>query len=163
MQFFSVPAGKLGLAISTLTLLFTPCFFTPCFVVAQTATAVASGSNTTGNLIAQPLIVQPVDESRLTVLKGNTHPFTRRQTDLGTAPASLPMERMLLVLKRSPEQGLALRAMIDSQQDKNSPNYHKWLTPEQFGKQFGPSDSDLQIVTAWLQSHGFRVEAPSNG
>ncbi len=163
MRFFSVSARKLGLAISTLTLLFTPCFFTPCFVAAQTAAAVASGSNTTGNLIAQPLIVQPVDESRLTVLKGNTHPLTHHQTDLGTAPASLPMQRMLLVLKRSPEQELALRAMIDNQEDKNSFTYHKWLTPEQFGKQFGPTDSDLQIVTAWLQSRGFRVEAPSNG
>jgi hypothetical protein len=73
------------------------------------------------------------------------------------------MERMLLVLKRSPEQELALRTMLDSQQDKNSPNYHKWLTPEQFGEHFGPNDSDLQTVTAWLRSHGFRVEAPSGG
>ena len=153
MRFCSVSPGKLGLAISTLTLL-----FPPCFVAAQTVTGVRFDANTPRNLIAQP-----VDESQLTVLEGNLHPFTRRHIDLGTAPASLPMERMLLVLKRSPEQELALRTMLDSQQDKNSPNYHKWLTPEQFGKRFGPTDSDLQIVTAWLQSHGFRVEAPSSG
>jgi subtilase family serine protease len=91
------------------------------------------------------------------VLKGNTHPLARREFDLGTAPATLPMERMLLVLKRSPEQETALRKLLDDQQDKNSPHYHKWLTPEQFGAQFGPSDADMQAITSWLQSHGFQV------
>jgi hypothetical protein len=64
---------------------------------------------------------------------------------------------MLLVLKRSPDQEHGLRKLLDDQQDKASPNYHKWLTPEQYGKQFGPSDSDLQAITSWLQSHGFQV------
>jgi len=72
------------------------------------------------------------------------------------------MERMLLVLKRSPEQETALRKLLDDQQDKNSPNYHKWLSPEQFGAQFGPSDADMQTIASWLQSHGFQV-APSKG
>ena len=107
--------------------------------------------------VRAPLITQPLDESRLTTLKGNTHPLARPVFDLGTAPASLPMERMLLVLKRSPEQEGTLRKLLDDQQDKGSPNYHKWLTPEQFGKQFGPSDSDIQTITNWLQSHGFQV------
>jgi subtilase family serine protease len=105
----------------------------------------------------RPLITEALDESRLTVLKGNTHPLARREFDLGTAPASLPMERMLLVLKRSDEQEGALRKLLDDQQDKNSPHYHKWVTPEQFGAQFGPTDADLQMVTSWLQSHGFQV------
>src|ERR1700691_3315791 len=102
------------------------------------------------------LITQPVDESNLTTLKGNTHPLARPEFDLGTAPATLPMERMLLVLKRSPEQETALGKLLDDQQDKASPNYHQWLTPEQFGKQFGPADEDMQTVSSWLQSHGFR-------
>lgn len=106
---------------------------------------------------ARPLITEPLDESRLTVLKGNTHPMARPEFDLGTAPASLPMERMLLVLKRGNEQETALRKLLDDQQDKNSPNYHKWLTPEQFGAHFGPSDGDMQTITTWLQSHGFQV------
>jgi hypothetical protein len=107
--------------------------------------------------IAQPLITQPVDEAQLTVLKGNTHALARPAFDLGTAPATLPMQRMLLVLKRSPQQEAALRKLLDDQQRKSSPNYHKWLTPEQFGQQFGPSDSDMQTITLWLQSHGFQV------
>src|ERR1700693_2955548 len=106
-----------------------------------------------------PLITQAIDESKLTRLKGNTHPLARPEFDLGTAPATLPMESMLLVLKRSPQQEFALRKLLDDQQDKASPSYHKWVTPEEFGKQFGPTDSDIQTITAWLQSHGFQVSA----
>jgi len=104
-----------------------------------------------------PLITKAVDESQLTTLKRNTHHLARKELDLGTAPATLPMERMLLVLKRSPEQQVALRKLLDDQQDKHSPNYHKWVTPEEFGKQFGPSDADMQTITEWLRAHGFQV------
>lgn len=110
-----------------------------------------------------PLITQPVDDAHLTILKGNRHPLAQSRFDLGAAPADLSMQRMLLVLKRSSAQELALRRLLNDQQDNASPNYHQWLTPEQFGKQFGPADSDLQIVTAWLQLHGFQVDPPSKG
>ncbi len=38
---------------------------------------------------------------------------------------------------------------------KSSGRYQGWLTPEQFGAQFGPSDVDIQAVTQWLASQGF--------
>jgi subtilase family serine protease len=103
------------------------------------------------------LITQPLEESNLTVLRGNTYPLARAQYDRGAAPASLPMQRMLLVLKRSPALEASLEALLDQQQDKSSPNYHAWLTPEQFGQQFGPADSDIQAITSWLQLQGFQV------
>ena len=106
---------------------------------------------------SRSLVTQAVDEEQLTVLKGNTHPLARPEFDLGTAPATLPMHRMLLVLKRSAEQESAVRKLLDDQQDKKSPSYHKWLTPTQFGEQFGPTDADIQTVSSWLQSHGFQV------
>jgi subtilase family serine protease len=106
---------------------------------------------------ARSLITQPVNETKLTVLKGDTHPLARPEFDRGAAPADLPMDRMMLVLKRSPEQESALEKLLAEQTDKTSPNYHKWLTPEQFGDQFGPSDSDIQAVISWLESHGFQI------
>jgi subtilase family serine protease len=111
----------------------------------------------------RPLITQPIVEGQLTTLKGNTHPLARAQFDIGAAPLDLSMQRMLLVLKRSPEQEFALRKLVDDQQDKASPNYHKWLTPDEFGVQFGPSDQDLQLVTGWLQTHGFQVNRVTHG
>jgi subtilase family serine protease len=103
------------------------------------------------------LITQPVDETKLTVLRGNTHPLARAEFDKGAAPADLPINHMRLVLKRSPEQESALEKLMAEQQDRSSPNYHKWLTPAEFGEQFGPSDQDVQTVTSWLQAQGFTI------
>jgi hypothetical protein len=108
-------------------------------------------------------IIQPIDETKLTVLKGNTHRLAQQQFDQGVAPPDLPMRRMLLVLRRSPEQQAGLGKLLSGQIDKSSPNYHKWLTPDQFGKQFGPADQDMQVVTSWLQSHGFEIGSVAKG
>ena len=108
-------------------------------------------------------ITQPVNEENLVTLRGNTHPLARPEYDQGAAPDSLPVERMLLVLQRSGEQEAALRKLLDEQQIKSSPNYHMWLTPEQFGQQFGPADADIQAVTGWLTSQGFQVSHVAAG
>jgi len=109
------------------------------------------------------LITESVDESKLTTLRGNTHPLARAQFDHGVAPDNLSMDHMLLVLKRSPQQEAALETLMAQQLDKSSPNYHKWLTPQQFGQQFGPSDQDIQKITSWLESHGFTIDNVANG
>ena len=108
-------------------------------------------------------VTQPVNLENLFVLRGNTHPLARPEHDQGAAPDSLPTERMLLVLQRSAQQENALRKLLDQQQVKSSPNYHMWLTPEQFGEQFGPADADIQAVTNWLTSQGFTVNHVATG
>jgi hypothetical protein len=127
--------------------------------------AAAQGAATTssGAVAGRSLITQEVDESQRLILRGNTHPLARKEFDRGAAPAGQPMERMILVLERSAEQESALKSLLDDQQTKTSPSYRQWLTPEQFGKQFGASDSDLETVKAWLQSHGFEVGGASKG
>ena len=106
---------------------------------------------------ATPRITQPVEPERLVTLPGHTHPLARPEYDRGAAPENLPMQRMLLVVQRAPEQETALRQLLDDQQVKSSLNYHKWLTPEQFGQRFGPADADIRAVTGWLSSQGFQV------
>lgn len=108
-------------------------------------------------------ITQAIDESRLVPLKGSVHPFARRQFDQGAVSGSLTMKRMLLVLKRSVEQESALLQLLSDQQNSNSPNFRRWLTPEKFGAQFGPADADVRSVTSWLESHGFQVAKTSKG
>jgi subtilase family serine protease len=111
----------------------------------------------------RPLITQPVDETKLLVLKGNTYPLARAAYDRGPVSTSLPMNRMILVLKDSPEQTAELQTLLAQQADKTSPNYHKWLTPQEFGQRFGASQEDLQKITTWLQSHGFQSIKVANG
>jgi len=115
-----------------------------------------------GNM-ARPRVTDRVDISRMTVLSGNTHPLASAQNDQGAAPPDLPMNRIMLVLKRSPEQEAALQDLLVQQQVASSPSYHKWLTPEQFGQQFGPADADVQAVTSWLASFGFQSIKVSKG
>jgi hypothetical protein len=108
-------------------------------------------------------ITQAIDESSLVTLHGNTHPMAQAVYDRGPAPVSMPASRLLLVLTRSTQQEAELQTWLQSVQDPNSPNYRKWLTPEQFGKRYGVSDADLAIVQAWLQSHGFTVNKVAKG
>ncbi len=108
-------------------------------------------------------VTDRVDTSRLVTLPGNTHPLARAQYDQGAAPADLPMNRMMLVLKRSPDQETALQNLLTEQQTTTSANFHKWVTPTQFGQQFGPADADIQAVTSWLASYGFQSIKVSNG
>ncbi len=113
--------------------------------------------------IVQSRITQAVDEKVRVPLRGNVHPLARAEFDRGAAPLDLPMKRMLLVLRRSDEQEAALRQLLDEQQSKSSPNYHRWLTPEEFGQLFGPSDRDIQAITTWLALHGFEVARVNKG
>lgn len=112
---------------------------------------------------SRPLITQPIDPSHLTTLRGDTHPLALAKYDRGAAPTSLPMGHLMLILQRTPEQEAALDALLAQQQDRTSPNYHKWLTPEAFGKKYGASDQDIQTISAWLESQGFKVNKVSTG
>jgi hypothetical protein len=110
-----------------------------------------------------PRIVSQVDDSRLVKLMGNVSPLTRAQNDLGEASSSTELSHIRLVLSRSPEQEAALEKYMAEEMDKSSVNYHKWLTPEEFGKLYGPADSDIAALVAWLESHGLKLEQVSTG
>lgn len=105
-----------------------------------------------------PRVVQGVSNDQRITLKGNVHPLARAEFDRGAVVEPQPMTRMLLLLKRADDQEAALQQYLDSQQDKSSPNYHLWLTPEEFGANYGPADADVQAVTDWLANQGFTVE-----
>src|SRR6266446_776067 len=101
-------------------------------------------------------ITQAIDETRLVRLHGNVHPLARPEFDQGIVSDATPMNRILLLLQRSPEQQAALSKFMDEQLSKDSPNFHKWLTPQDFGKLYGPADADIQTVTDWLTRQGFQ-------
>jgi subtilase family serine protease len=55
----------------------------------------------------------------------------------------------------------AFEQLLNDQQDPGSPRYQQWLTPQQIGEEFGPTDHDVDAVTQWLASQGLRVDAVS--
>ena len=108
-------------------------------------------------------IVNPIDERQLVTLKGTVHPLANARNDRGAVPADMKLDRLHLVLKRSDSQESALRQLIGDMHAPGTASYHKWLTPDQFGKQFGPSDQDVAAVSTWLAGHGFSVTKVNPG
>ena len=104
-----------------------------------------------------PLITAAIDESRLVTLAGDTRPEANAANDRGPVADNLPMEHMMLQLRRAPEQEQALEKYLDELADPKSPNYHHWLTAQEFGQRYGLADQDLAKITNWLKSHYFTV------
>ncbi len=102
-------------------------------------------------------IVETINNANRITLPGNVPPLARAEFDRGDAAPSQPMNRILLLLKRSDAQEAALQSYLDQQQDKSSPNYHQWLSPADFGALYGPADEDIQAIIQWLASQGFTV------
>jgi hypothetical protein len=108
-------------------------------------------------------ITQAIDDTRLVTLRGGVHPLATPAADQGVAPDSLQLGRTILLLKRTDAQQAALKKLVDDQQNPKSPNYHAWLSPAQFGAQFGVAPQDMQKIAGWLAEHGFQVESPMAG
>jgi hypothetical protein len=103
------------------------------------------------------MITQPIVEANLIRLFGNTRPEANAANDRGRVSDNLPMEHLLLQLKRPPARELALQSLIDQLHDPRSPNYHHWLSASEIGAQFGPSVSDIRTISRWLQQRGFTI------
>ena len=98
---------------------------------------------------------------RVTAVAGQILPHATAENDRGAVDTSFPLNSMRLYFQFSPAQSRALEQLLADQQNPASPRYHQWLTPEQFGQSFGPSENDYMQVAAWLKSEGFAVEPPA--
>ncbi|HLK69021.1 MAG TPA: protease pro-enzyme activation domain-containing protein [Bryobacteraceae bacterium] len=108
---------------------------------------------------AQPLrIAQPIDERQLIPLSGTKHAKAQARYDQGPEDPSRNLPYITLMLKPSAAQQSSLEKLLQDQQDRSSVRYHRWLTPEQFGDQFGLAPSDYAAVSDWLESQGLHLE-----
>ena len=103
-------------------------------------------------------IFRPVDNRSVVRLQGTMHPRAHAELDQGPVLATLPLQHMTLVFSRTAAQQADLDRLLAEQQDRSSPNYHKWLTPEEYGKRFGLASLDVSVIAAWLQAQGFTVD-----
>jgi uncharacterized protein (TIGR03437 family) len=115
-------------------------------------------------LLAQPdRLTAPIDARRTVLLHGNVHAMAQPQFDQGPVEPAFRLGYITLMLKKTDAQQTALEQLLQEQQDLASPNYHNWLTPEQYADRFGLSQHDLDKISAWLQSQGFAVEYTARG
>jgi uncharacterized protein (TIGR03437 family) len=101
----------------------------------------------------------PLDGGRRITLAGRVPGRVRSGVDLGRVAGAFPLPEVTLYLKPSADP----TALVRNQQDPSSPEYHKWLTPEQYADRFGASQSDIDQIKAWLQSQGLTVSSVARG
>ena len=106
-----------------------------------------------------PRIQAEISSSSATVLPGSQHPLAKAEYDSGRVPASTRMNGISLYFSRSAAQQADLEALIAAQQTPGSPQFHQWLTPDQFAARFGMAQSDLDRVQTWLQQQGFSIDS----
>ncbi|MGD0059583.1 MAG: protease pro-enzyme activation domain-containing protein [Verrucomicrobiia bacterium] len=73
---------------------------------------------------------------------------------LGRLPSSSNLDLAVSLPLRNQE---ALTNLLQQQYAPTSPQYHHWLTPEQFTARFGPTEQDYQAVIEFAKSNGFTV------
>lgn len=105
----------------------------------------------------RPLITRSIDRSRLAPTRGAVHPEVATSQDMGARDPSTTMDHIQLALQRPRERQAAFDAEVEALHQASSPSYHKWLTPETIGAEFGPSPSDIATLTGYLRDEGFTV------
>ncbi len=142
-----------------------------CRRIALAALAAASFLTVADRATAQPATLpqpaarlhQPLDFSRMVTLKGSLHPLATPANDAGRLPGDTPLHHMMLYFSTTPQQQSDLKQLLAAQQTPGSPQYHQWLTPQQFASRFGTNDADIALTEQWLQQQGFSIDSVANG
>src|SRR6516162_4683123 len=96
-------------------------------------------------------------------VRGHIHPLAQRRFDRGRVNDLFQLNYVTMMFRPTADQQADLNALLEQQQDPSSPNYHQWITPEEFADRFGLSSTEFENVTNWLQDQGFTIDdrAPS--
>src|SRR5512135_1319596 len=69
-----------------------------------------------------------------------------RSVDAGRLDGDVWLSRAILVLPL--RDAAALSRLLAGQQDPASPDYRRWLSPDEFGSRFGASEADVAALRA---------------
>ena len=106
-----------------------------------------------------PRLERAITEADRVVLSNSRTPRVHAAQDLGAVSPDTAVSGVSLVFRRSATQEAELRELLAAQQNKASPLYRQWLTPETFAARFGVAAEDIATTESWLVSRGFRVES----
>src|SRR6266576_4193054 len=113
---------------------------------------------------AQPeRIAESIDTGQPVKIAGHLRKITNLQVDEGLLDPSFQLDGLMLFLKPSRVQQTALNQLLRDLQDPHSPNYHQWLTPEEYASRFGLSALDVAKIADWLRAEGFAVNQVARG
>jgi Pro-kumamolisin, activation domain/Domain of unknown function (DUF5011)/Viral BACON domain/Immunoglobulin I-set domain len=87
-------------------------------------------------------------------LHGHVPPAATKLRAIGFLPAT---NQMRLAIGLPLRNEAALDEFLQQLYDPASPNFRKYLTPQQFTEQFGPTESDYEKVIAFARANGLTV------
>src|SRR5262245_22805566 len=82
-----------------------------------------------------------------------------RVADAELLTAADPQETLPMSVTLHVENRAALDALLAAQQQPGSPEYHRWLSPREFGERFGCTPDTYDALAEWLRGQGFTVRA----
>jgi kumamolisin len=115
---------------------------------------------TSGSLLAMRIVVR-ADQNQRSLLSGHLVPLIQQAHLLQAKDTTQQLDLSIgLQLRNSADLDNLLSAIYDPQ----SPQYHQYLTPDQFNQLFAPTSDQVQQVVSYLQGQGLTVTsiAPNN-
>ncbi|MGZ6366181.1 MAG: protease pro-enzyme activation domain-containing protein [Ktedonobacteraceae bacterium] len=112
------------------------------------------------SLLAMRVVVH-ADQNSRTILSGHTVPLIQQAHLVQNTSATQQLNLSIGMQLRDPS---GLDSLLSAIYDPNSPQYHQYLTPDQFNQLFAPTNDQVQQVITYLQSQGMTVTsvAPNN-
>ncbi|MEP7354363.1 MAG: protease pro-enzyme activation domain-containing protein [Acidobacteriota bacterium] len=108
-------------------------------------------------------LTAPIQSRRRVQMHGHMRPQAIAENDQGPVDPTRVLSGVTLVLRPSADQQTALNQLLKDQQNPASPDYHHWLTPEQFADRFGTSPDDLAKIADWLKQQNLEVVGFARG
>jgi len=87
-------------------------------------------------------------------LTGHVPAAVRHLTPLGRID---PATNLTLTIGLPLHHTDALTNLLERLYDPSCPEYHQYLTPDQFNERFGPTEADYQALQKFVQAHGLAV------
>lgn len=86
--------------------------------------------------------------------------WTKSSNEVSRAPGSRHVDARVYLKARN---GAELNDLVDAVSDPSSPQYGKFISPDQYRSRFGPTDADVKAVKNWLTGAGLRVTSVGEG
>ncbi len=102
-------------------------------------------------------LVRPAFAQTVT-LQDTVAPDAKTMTPVGHAD---PSKMLNLDIRFALRNRAEMDRLMAEQMRPGSPNYQKWITPEEFSRRFGPTTEDFDAVQKWLTDNGFHVSGGS--
>ena len=102
--------------------------------------------------------VQSASAQTTVQLSGSVSAEALRLPNYGDLPSA---RNLPLQISFKPRNQAQLNALLAAQQNPKSPQYHRWLTPDEYGSRFGITQADFDKISRWLTNEGFQVTGGS--